>query len=520
MKTSLITRAKKLHWIFFWSGNFPIFICHLWNDANYEVAFRKIAGTYPKALLVLSTKGWVKEYHAQEEYDRLEKYFVAKFEKDPRFLVRSACAYRPQVNRDLAALKRINKINFSKLSNKQLAALMTKAHKYFSYNAAIDHYDWYMEKFLIPELQTYLIKRLGELDKTHLIPEYVNTLITPHQVSVVYKERQQFFDIIKHIRKNQAIASAVKRNALPSGVLKSCPGLAKKFDQYLANWNWISIHMNNPPNTLNDVWKEVREWVVSKAPLKVKAKRLGDDYDQTVIRKSFTYMQELKPPRKMRLLIEGLRAMTFLRTEDFVVMSQSAYLITPVYKEIAKRLQVTVQELKDFTPPEVVAYLNSSKQIPRSEVTSRRKLVVFLSLNGQRRVYTGAVARNLQRYLSQPAQPKSKQGTATLTGLPASVGKFRGPARVALDPQSANKVKNSEVLVGATMSLMFTQALRNAGAIIAEYGGLASHPVIISREMNTPCVVGVSGATGQIKTGDIVEVDADQGIIKVIKRAK
>ena len=40
-------------------------------------------------------------------------------------------------------------------------------------------------------------------------------------------------------------------------------------------------------------------------------------------------------------------------------------------------------------------------------------------------------------------------------------------------------------------------------------------PVI--RELNKPCIVGIAGITSNLKDGDLVEVDANKGIVRKIK---
>lgn len=39
------------------------------------------------------------------------------------------------------------------------------------------------------------------------------------------------------------------------------------------------------------------------------------------------------------------------------------------------------------------------------------------------------------------------------------------------------------------------------------------------REVNIPAVVGVQDATKVLRDGDLVEVDADRGVVKIIKMA-
>ncbi len=51
-------------------------------------------------------------------------------------------------------------------------------------------------------------------------------------------------------------------------------------------------------------------------------------------------------------------------------------------------------------------------------------------------------------------------------------------------------------------------------------GGLLCHAAIVSRELGKPCVIGTKFATQILKDGDLVEVDANRGVVKILKRAK
>ena len=59
--------------------------------------------------------------------------------------------------------------------------------------------------------------------------------------------------------------------------------------------------------------------------------------------------------------------------------------------------------------------------------------------------------------------------------------------------------------------------MRNAVAIVTDYGGITCHAAIIARELKKPCIIGTKIATQVLKDGDMVEVDAKNGVIKIIK---
>ena len=54
----------------------------------------------------------------------------------------------------------------------------------------------------------------------------------------------------------------------------------------------------------------------------------------------------------------------------------------------------------------------------------------------------------------------------------------------------------------------------SAGAIVTNEGGITSHGVVVARELGIPCIVGTRIATKIFSTGDMVEVDADAGIVR------
>jgi len=48
---------------------------------------------------------------------------------------------------------------------------------------------------------------------------------------------------------------------------------------------------------------------------------------------------------------------------------------------------------------------------------------------------------------------------------------------------------------------------------------MMSHSAIVSREYGIPAVTGTGYATKAIKTGDIIQVDGDKGVVNIIKKA-
>ncbi|WP_159434291.1 PEP/pyruvate-binding domain-containing protein [Peptoclostridium litorale] len=102
-------------------------------------------------------------------------------------------------------------------------------------------------------------------------------------------------------------------------------------------------------------------------------------------------------------------------------------------------------------------------------------------------------------------------------GQPSSPGVFTGTARVIRSLEDFESVKSGEVLVFDAVEPQMTFIIPLAGAIVERRGGMLVHSSIIAREMNIPAVNGISRATEWIRTGDIVTVNGDIGVVLIGK---
>ncbi|MBU1854784.1 MAG: hypothetical protein KKF89_03620, partial [Nanoarchaeota archaeon] len=51
---------------------------------------------------------------------------------------------------------------------------------------------------------------------------------------------------------------------------------------------------------------------------------------------------------------------------------------------------------------------------------------------------------------------------------------------------------------------------------VTDEGGITCHASIIARELGKPCIIGTKNATEVFKDGDIIEVDANKGLVRKI----
>ncbi|WP_418792532.1 pyruvate kinase [Phosphitispora sp. TUW77] len=89
-----------------------------------------------------------------------------------------------------------------------------------------------------------------------------------------------------------------------------------------------------------------------------------------------------------------------------------------------------------------------------------------------------------------------------------------GTVRVVADAQEANRVVvQGDILVTASTDRAFIPAMKRAGAVITEAGGLTSHAAIVGINLGIPVIVGVDNASAILESGTIITIDGTRGLI-------
>jgi len=108
-------------------------------------------------------------------------------------------------------------------------------------------------------------------------------------------------------------------------------------------------------------------------------------------------------------------------------------------------------------------------------------------------------------------------GGDLLRGVPASAGVVEGRARVIIGAERMGELEPGEVLIVHTTDVGWTPLFLMAAGVVTELGGALSHAAVVAREFGVPSVVSVVGATRVIRTGDLVRVDGDRGVVERLR---
>ena len=118
------------------------------------------------------------------------------------------------------------------------------------------------------------------------------------------------------------------------------------------------------------------------------------------------------------------------------------------------------------------------------------------------------------------AQETAAHSDNMLKGQTGASGKIRGVVKVIRNLFADQyKFNQGDILVTGMTRPEFVPLMKKASGIITDEGGITCHAVIIARELKKPCVVGTKIATQVLKDNDYVEVDADKGIVHVLRQS-
>ena len=218
-----------------------------------------------------------------------------------------------------------------------------------------------------------------------------------------------------------------------------------------------------------------------------------------------------KCPDELKKLLDIANKLAFYRTYCKEAGMKVGYSHLGKLKEFAKKNNLSLEDLENMPITEILEVLSGgslSNLKGRSEESGTGFIdeeYFILPLDKTKEILEVII-------------PKDDLGDLKIIkGSIASKGIARGVAKLVLSFKDLDKVKEGDILVAVETIPEFLSAMRRAAAFVTDQGGVTCHAAIVSREFGVPCIVGTRFATQKIKDGDLVEVDADNGIVRIIK---
>jgi phosphohistidine swiveling domain-containing protein len=199
--------------------------------------------------------------------------------------------------------------------------------------------------------------------------------------------------------------------------------------------------------------------------------------------------------------------------QDARIYSEAVYSRTEQFfrslaKSISEKENYNEKALTCLTQKEIETYITSKILPNEKELLDRFTASAILFENGNARILTGEEVTHLESEIFQ------KNNEGKLQGTVAHTGRVRGKCRVIHDPFKEYEFNEGDILVTGMTRPEFVPFIEKASAIVTDAGGVLCHAAITAREMNKPCIVGTEKATRIFQDGDIIEVDAIEGVVR------
>ena len=266
------------------------------------------------------------------------------------------------------------------------------------------------------------------------------------------------------------ISFPAKKNAL--ALMEDGIRAGEDADRLHKKYAWVKARGGFQPGYTLDEIKEIRE---------------------QVLHKPFEPRPELAVPEPLRQLVYEAQELVYLRTLRTDALWELYYLAQPIFERAATAFGVA--SVQDFIPNNLLN--GATKPLPHAYAILKYydDIVVTDSI----------------------IQSTVASATEIVKGVVAFRGKATGVVKILYTPQDIGKVAVGDVLVTNMTIPAYLSAMHRAVAFVTNEGGITCHAAILARELKKPCITGTKIATKIFKDGDVVEVDAEKGIVTKIK---
>jgi phosphohistidine swiveling domain-containing protein len=446
--------------------------------------------------LLLYTQGDTAYYYENfADHHKVGDYCLNLFLKNHALFRRYLKFWHNEFKKLSLLFRKVRNTNLSLLSNKKLAELLEEVYMSSTRWHGIAYNVDAIDVVLNSKVEEVIKKSYPNETKTRISQIY-NAITYPDVLSYVNRMELEKLKLLVDIKKN--------------GMKKSDTKIKKFIEKYY--WTMFS-------------WKDFNEYDEKKLIEDIKGYSL-ESAKQNLTKEKRRFEESLK---KKKITIKDIAKKQPMVLKYVEIFDEYAVLhdlrkegqmkavnsLTRIYSELDKRLAIKKGLIFHLWPMELVEIAKGEKKVDinRLEQRSKEWFCEYYS-DGKCVEYFTDALKMRDKALGLNINEQQKE----FAGLGASSGRVIGIAKVCLSSESAaKKIKPGDILVTGMTMPDFVPSMNKAAAIVTDEGGITCHAAIIARELGKPCVVGTKIATRIIKDGDTLEVNANHGVVKIIK---
>lgn len=372
-----------------------------------------------------------------------------------------------------------------------------------------------------PQLTDALKDRLYNIIKKrvknkHEAEQILVTLTIPEDKSLFTEEELEWLNIVIKVKSKISIKDA---NYLTEDLLaNNYVDILRLLKDHHKKYQLIPASDRTPAWDLKHFIELLKTNIKSNIDYHEKRQHVVDQYAQAIKTKK-DLIKKYKLPKEALEIGSRIAKVGYYRFKASFSWRWIGYYMVMICNKYADDLGLSYKEMSSMTKEEMLSALTGKKIVEREELSRRADAELYVHFEGKDYIWWGEEARQKKlEILGAVDYSKLKE----IKGEVGNMGLVRGTAYVFhwSDDVSkkVHKMPRGSILVAPQTHPTYMPAIRLAKALVCDEGGITGHAAIVSRELKKPCIIGLHIATKTINTGDELEVDANNGIVRILKR--
>lgn len=472
------------------------------SEAELKKEKRKIGAHFTSHVCIF------KNHHAdwyidQADITRVTGIFLKRIRREKHLGKKLISQWRVDNRKFFGFIKDIEKNDLKKIADKKLAEVYLNFSEIYSRtitsSSLIDGFALGSDEIIQTEINNLLDQRKIIKGRGNIF----SILTAPTKQSFINEAEIALLKIAAKARVFKNRESAFKD-------LKIKKMLRQHTNQYF--WTKNNYNDNYALNSGHFI-EEIKTILASPIDISQEIKRIKNTPTLSQEGKK-KLLARLKPGVYLKNLLEISEDFTFWQDERKKRTFLFTHYASLLFEEIGRRRGYSLAEMKYLTRAEVVQLLQGRK-FSHLELAKRSRYLIVYEKGNQYEILSGNKALSVANYIFKN---RSYSGICDFRGLTASIGKVRGYARIVTSVKDIDKVKTGDILVAVMTRPDYIMGIKKAAAIVTDEGGITCHAAIISRELGIPCIIGTKIGTKVLKDGYLIEVNANHGLVRLIKR--
>jgi len=436
-----------------------------------------------------------------------EEEYQSYLKEGLKYFTRIQELMRKYAQESFSFSEKVQKINLKRLSNLELQKLFLEFERRIApvmvFGEVIQPLDQIFKELLVKKLKRYF---QGKSETE--VNQIITNLTSPKGNLTIVNERIDLLKIAREIDSDPLLKRLVVHEELSeiqNRLKKEHPLIHQKMSTHQQEYSWMAnCNWHLSPFRFEYYLARIKE-SLNQNP-SVELEKITKD--RRLVQHQFD--EEMNNIHRFGIdadgLVELIRSFITTKMDNWNTVSICGNRCFSIFKEFSHRCGLAPEQFFLSTPTEIFQRL-IGKKLPL--LTSPKRGII--RFGDKIIILTPEESKENNLFVQRVGNLNQVKGQVVYSG------KVQGEVVVIKTIAEFAKIKPGIILICPMTNPDFVPLLPKVKAIVTDQGGILCHAAIVSREFKLPCIVGTEIATKVFKDGDLVEVDAEKGIVRRVK---